>query len=459
MSCSGQIGRTTELLAVAGLILCMGCAPAQDRMLGSGQTSPLAGEWEGPVTGQVRWTARGLVLPAEGAPSQIAEIGIRSDGSFDLNRTMLAAVGDLSGLRKTGDQVHIPALWEGQSTGTFRVVWCCYTPTVSQVVIECRPDKAATGQDVEGASAFSGDGLLCYSARLNEDGTLGYHHGIMVPPTEESAVVCGLLKRVPPDPSREELIRQIIRDTPLPDHVIAERVERRRVETEAGNEFFLITPRGKSTQLPLVVVLPKDYEFIDAEYQAQLWRHQVDNLKIAVAIPILGDPRLGAFSQDQNWALGKELAEKVVNITPAAEEAVKPTGTYLLAPGHGVLVGHVLWQADNSQFDAFLATEWAWSRREEEKRPAPEPEAKVDKAKPVYFFWMEPRGTGFRSTPAAAHWYREHGFQDLFTVTTEVTGVDKHRDYMAAVLIGQTPDQVTVRRVTEDSPAPIPPLP
>jgi len=455
MSYLVHITRATGLLAVAGLILCMGCASSQDRMLGFGQTSPLAGKWEGLVTAEARWSARGLAPPPE--IGQGAGVVIRPDGSFDLNRmTMLGMAGDLSGLRKTGDQTHLQG---GTVPKTFRVVWCNYTPTVSQVMIECRLDEATTGEDAEGASASSGSDLLYFSARLNDDGSLSYQKASLSPPAEQSVVMAGVLKWVPPDPSRAELIRQIMRDMPLPDHVIAQRVEHRRLETEAGNEFFLITPKGMPIGLPLVVVLPINYEYIDAEYQAHLWRHQVDNLKIAVAIPIFGDPRLGAFGQNENWALGQELAEKVVDVTPAAEQAVKPTGVFLLAMGEGVLAAHALWQVDNSQFNALVMAEWWWKHNDKRRLPVPEPEAKVDKTRPVYFFWQKPLGSGFRDTPAAANWYVEHGFQNVFTVTTEVSETNKHEKFMAAMLIGRTPDQVTVRHVTEDSPAPIPPRP
>ena len=86
----------------------------------------------------------------------------------------------------------------------------------------------------------------------------------------------------------------------------------------------------------------------------------------------------------------------------------------------------------------------------------PKPDAKIDMSKPVYFFWKEPLGSGIRGTHAVAHWYRKHGFKNVFGATTEESALDKQHRYMAAVLIGQKPAQVTVQRVTKDYPRPIP---
>jgi hypothetical protein len=434
------------LLVFAGLALCAGCATCQNRVLGLGETSRLAGEWAGPMTTEARWNDGKQTLAASSMPAQAMGIVIRSDGSFDLGASMLAVTGNLTGLRRTGDQARTG---RDQTAGTLRVVWTDYTATSSRMAIAVRPDKEMTKKEAGSASAGGDQGILFYSGFLREDGTLSYQDAIFGSPTHESVVRTGVLARVP---SRAEAARQAMRDYPLPDHVIAKRVDLQKLMTTAGNEFFLITPKGKREGLPLIVVIPWPGESGSAEHEADCWRHQVDNLQIAVAVPVFGVVPEEAYTAD-DWRPAARLTGIVRDVTAAAKKAERAGKSYLLAQSLATVVAHSVWQSDNSDYDGFVATSW-WSGFR--KKKVPTPGDRTDLTKPVYFFWMEPLGPGIYEVAAATDWYREHGFTNVFGVSTKEAAVDKHERYMASVVIGQKPVGVTIRAVSEDYPRPIP---
>ena len=426
-------------LAVAFLLVASfgGCAAEEGAVrLGFGQTSQIAGEWEGEITGEAEWSREGVSSRREefskGGPMGIR---IRSDGSFDWSGTMLGLVLGAANLRYPGDRAVVAVPGDSAERHELTVLWSEYTLTTSRIAILQRTEAPATERKAGGV-------VLTFDAERNKDGALDYSYTFLPGPSEKSVVRTGRLKRMP---SRAEVIREAYKDSPLPDRVVDRQIRRTMEQTPAARRFILIVPRKAKGAIPLLVIVPAWRDEKHAQWYADVWKHQAHGFNVAVAVPVLEDPKYDIWMTPMADETVAKVVEVVRDCTSQAQKAVRPSGTHLIAMGLASVPGHLLWQEDNREFAGLLTkSEFAYyHKRPWEALPLPRPNSAKDK--PIWMFhirWSNPEID--KDTKKAVGWYRQHGYTHVTECFTDDFSDNGGRNMMTGLLLGRQVEGVTV---------------
>jgi len=426
--------QTTLLVPIAGLILVAtaGCAGG-GLPLPSGQTSQIAGYWEGPVKTHCAWNLLGPTDSAASEAPASTGIAINGNGTFDFSVTALSVLLPRDRLRTAGDKVLVNPP-EGPSW--VEVVWSEYTPTSSRMVIHEYRDRQHASGDGGGAPNLDRPGMAgergpvaYFGAILNKDGTLNYTWSVFSQSSSKSMIESATLHRAP---SPNDRAAAAMKDYPPPLKVIQSLTTSRTIKTAAGHQFLLMTPSDKDRDIPIVVVTPLALE-ASLECAAKTWIYQAASQKVAIVVPSLD---YQVYEHLKPTARGiTEEAEKIKDCVREAKRLVSATGAYLIGDSKGAVICHMLWQKDNSMFDGFLTND-SWQFEGWVDPPS------GDKTRPMFVFYRE--GYFGDEAKAAERWYRGRGYRVVEAVS-RADADNKLRDEMVSVLLGGHPENVQVK--------------
>lgn len=310
---------------------------------------------------------------------RIKGLRIRPDGSFDWSGTFFANLIRLNSLRHVGDSVSVR--WQPDAECV--VLWSRYTPRSSALALM---QRSVSGNDEIPIS------IAFHSAVLRSPGRLEYRVVEMFGDDETGTAKYELV--------RSESDCVVNEPFGIVDMMSSARATMHAEygEIAGGRRFRILLPNGELRPQALIVALHSSFH---SDYE-RTWIPLVDTLRCAILMPELQIESLllppSRRSAEQEVAVISECLKR-------ARVRLRPTQIILYAEYGSTFLGHLIWQENNHDFDAFVATSpsfLAWNDVVGES---------VNRTKPLYLAVDEPDRGGL---DRIVNWYEnDHGYENV----------------------------------------------
>lgn len=306
-------------------------------------------------------------------------VRIRPDGSFDWSGTFFERLLPINSLRNVGDSASVRMQPDVECV----VLWSRYTAESSELALMQR--------------STSGNGEIPVA--------IAYHTAVLRGPDRLDYNVVEIQGNDEAGAARYELVRSESDPVATEPFGTVELVSAARAamhtesgELPGGRRFRILLPNGGVRQRTLIVALHSSFH---SDYE-RTWVPLVHTLGCAVLMPELrfesGPPSPSRPSAEREVAVIRKCLEQ-------ARGRLRPSRVILYAEYDETLLGHLIWQQDNRDFDAFVATSSSFLEWNDVVGDD------VDRAKPLYFAVNE---LEWGSVDHIVSWYEhERGYENV----------------------------------------------